>query len=39
MIIVNILQAHASSNIFPEDSGGMAVHNVEACLDLYVKYV
>jgi hypothetical protein len=39
MIIVNILQAHDSSNSFPEDRGGMAVHNVEACLDLYLKYV
>jgi len=36
MIIVNILQAHASSTLFPEDRGGMALRNVEACLDLYI---
>jgi hypothetical protein len=36
---MNILQARASSTLFPEDSGGMALRNVEVCLDLYWKYV
>jgi hypothetical protein len=32
---MNILQAHASSTLFPEDSGGMALRNAEPCLDSY----
>jgi len=31
------LQAHASSTSFPEERGGMAFRNVEACLELYIS--
>lgn len=37
MIIVNILQAHASSTLFPEDRGGMALRTVEAWPDFYIS--